>query len=742
MAQHSERSPHSSHNPEEQLQGLQRRLPPQNIEAEKAVLGSILLYNESLHQVLTEIQAPDFYAERHRLIYSAMLELEQVGNPIDTISLANYLGIENQLEKAGGIAYLSELADHIPSVANILYYVRIVREKAIVRRLIEVGMEIVSEAYDDVEDVMSFLDTAERKIFDIRQDRATNELTPVKSVISDAFATIETLYHRKERITGVPTGFEDFDRMTCGLQPSDLIIIAARPSMGKCLSADSEITLADGSIATIEEIYHRRHAKLFTLRPDRTFGFTQPCGFLDDGIKPVFRVTTKLGRRVNTTLSHPFLTALGWQSLSQLHIGQKIAVPRKLEIFGKISAQPPQIDVIADAMNVRESDMRLPEYVFRWDRPSLVQLLQRIFSCDVKSSTAHNACMYFQYAAIGETIARQMLHLLLRFGILAELKICSQDIKGSPSWILEITEPQSLELFDAQILNPRPDITTQNLPDAQTHCEQIYWDEIVSIEALGEQQVYDLCIPETHNFVANDICVHNTALVLNMTTNAALYHKKSVALFSLEMSKEQLVMRMLCSVARVDATRMRTGHMKEGDIPRLTQAATELAQSRIFIDDTGDLSSLEMRAKCRRLKMECGDLGLVIVDYLQLMSSDANLGSREREIAEISRGLKALAKELSVPVIALSQLNRSLERRPDKRPVMSDLRESGSIEQDADLIAFIYRDEVYNEDTEDKGIAELIIGKQRNGPIGTVRMRFFHEYTRFDNLAPEDSNFY
>ncbi len=459
-----EREPPS---PTEKILQLQSKSPPKNIDAERAVLGSILLYNQTLHYVISELQPEDFYLERHQLIYRAMLELERDGKPIDPISIANLLQVKNSLEKAGGHSYLAELADYVPAVSNLEYYTRIVREKAIVRKLIEVGTEIVSEAYSDVEDVFSFLDTAERRIFDIRQARSKTELSHVKDIVSETFNTIEKLYHRREHITGVPTGFDEFDRMTCGLQRGDMIILAGRPSMGK------------------------------------------------------------------------------------------------------------------------------------------------------------------------------------------------------------------------------------------------------------------------------------TSLALNMATNAALYHGATVAVFSLEMSKEQLVFRILCSQSRVDASRLRTGQINEGDVARLTRAATELAQAKLFIDDTADISPLEMRAKCRRLKMEYQSLDLIIIDYLQLMRSDnTHFGSREREIAEISRSLKAMAKELDVAVIALSQLNRSLERRPDKRPIMSDLRESGSLEQDADLILFVYRDEVYNEDTEDKGIAELIVAKQRNGPIGTVRLRFFREFTRFDNIAPDSSNQY
>lgn len=451
--------------PANNLQSIHRQAPPHNVEAEKAVLGAIMLHREVLHQVIPHIKPKDFYLDKHRLIYEAILSLETENEPLDVLTVSDRLKVREQLDKVGKLPYLSELADRIPTTANAGYYAQIIREKSIVRQLITVGTEIVQEAYQEVEDVPTFLDSAEQRIFEIRQEREQKDLTSAREIVSNTFKIIETLYDRKELVTGVPTGFDNFDKMTSGLQPSDLVILAGRPSMGK------------------------------------------------------------------------------------------------------------------------------------------------------------------------------------------------------------------------------------------------------------------------------------TSLALNMASNAALQHGRSVAIFSLEMSKEQLMMRVLCSQARVDAGRLRTGQMKDNDIPKLTETASRIAQSHIYIDDGGNASVLEMRSKCRRMKMEIGNLGLIVIDYLQLMKGDNNEKSREQEISNISRGLKGLAKELHVPVLALSQLNRSLERRPDKRPIMSDLRESGAIEQDADVILFVYRDEVYNEDTEDKGIAELIIGKQRNGPIGTVKMRFFNEYTRFDNLYPEEGGY-
>jgi len=411
-------------------------------------------------EILTE---EDFYRDAHKHIFSAMITLFDRGEPLDLITVSNLLKDNNRFEAIGGPTYLATLTDIVPVAANLAYYAKIVREKAILRKLIQTSTEIAGRCYEEQGDIDTLLDDVETTVFEISRAKSGQSYHSLKTVISDTFKYIEQLYDRKEHITGVPTEYHDFDKMTAGLQRSDLIILAARPSMGK------------------------------------------------------------------------------------------------------------------------------------------------------------------------------------------------------------------------------------------------------------------------------------TALAVNMVQNAALLHKVPVAVFSLEMSKEQLGMRMLCSISRVDAQRLRTGFLKEQDWPRLTRAVAQLSDAPIYIDDTPAITVLEMRAKCRRLKTE-HNIGMVVVDYLQLMRGKANTQSREQEISDISRSLKAMAKELRIPVLALSQLNRSLESRPNKRPQLSDLRESGAIEQDADVIVFIYRDEVYNkaEDNPRKGIAEIIIGKQRNGPTGTVELAFIDRFTSFENLARHD----
>lgn len=442
------------------------KLPPHSVEAEQSVLGGLLLENEALDKIADILTSADFYRHDHRLIFAHIGKLIEHNRPADIVTVAESLESSAELSGVGGIAYLGALAQNTPTAANIRRYAEIVRERAVMRKLVEVGSGIAESAYSPQgRDAQQLLDEAEAKIFQIAEGgkRSSEGFVDIKILLPQVADRIDQLFQRDNPndVTGVPTGFSDLDSMTSGFQPGDLIIVAGRPSMGK------------------------------------------------------------------------------------------------------------------------------------------------------------------------------------------------------------------------------------------------------------------------------------TAFSLNIAENVALDSGLPVAVFSMEMAGTQLAMRMIGSVGRLDQHRMRTGRLEDEDWVRLTTALGRLNDAPIFIDEGAGLSSFDVRARARRLHRQCGKLGLIVVDYLQLMAAPAGRQGENRatEISEISRSLKALAKELDVPVVALSQLNRSVEQRPDKRPVMSDLRESGAIEQDADLILFIYRDEVYNSDSPDKGTAEIIIAKQRNGPIGRVRLTFLGEHTRFENHA-------
>jgi replicative DNA helicase len=440
------------------------RIPPHSLDAERAVLGGVLLDNDAMHVVLQVLKKEDFYSEANARLFDAMMTLYAGGTPIDSVTLRAEVVLRGQLAAVGGDDYVLELTNTIPTVANIEAHAHIVREKSLVRQLILACHEISARGYGDYGEASKFLDEAEKSIFEVAQEHVRSPYEHVKEVVLRTFKHIHEAAERGEKITGLPSGFNDLDEMTSGMHPGDLIIIAGRPGMGK------------------------------------------------------------------------------------------------------------------------------------------------------------------------------------------------------------------------------------------------------------------------------------TAFALNAATNASIARKAPVAVFSLEMPKEQLVRRMLCSEARVDGSRLRAGQLWREDWPKLARAAGALSELPMWIDDTPALSMTELRAKARRLRSQHG-LELVVVDYLQLMRSGSKNDSREQEISEISRSLKALAKELGIPVIALSQLNRGVESRggKDKRPQLSDLRESGAIEQDADTILFIYRDEVYNRENLDaRNRAEIIIGKQRAGPTGIVQCAFFNEFTRFDNLARDE----
>ncbi len=823
----SEPTPEKSETRSETLsfQSVADRVPPQNLEAEEAILGGILVDAEAIGRITDILEGDAFYLAAHRNIYEAALTLHQSGKPADLMTVATWLGDRGILDKVGGQSRLVELYDRTPSAVNIDLYAQLVMDKYLRRRLIRVGNEISDLGHDTAQELPEVLDTAEQKVFNITQARPQDGLVSTAEVLTQTFADIESRAIG-QTLPGLACGFYDLDAMTQGFQRGDLIIVAGRPSMGKCLAWHSQIVLADGSVKTIEQLYHDRSATLLTLSEDLKLQLTQPSVYVNDGIKPTFRVTTLLGKQIETTLTHPFLTIEGWKPLSEIQVGDRLAVPRVLGTFGHEEIGEEQLDGLLNQLETlanrpptpnsggaSELEKTFPDFVFRLKKSQIALLLNRLLSTDGWASVLASGQCQVGYATVNEAFARQIQHLFLRFGIIARLKVRHIKYKGDRriAWQLDITDAKSIQCLIDEIgiygkeeavenirialkgkkyqtnrdlipievwdllrsakedeswkslatragiqgvsnihvgkraptrerlsklstaLTSTPQATSlQNLANSD-----VYWDEIRSIEYVGEQQVYDLTIPGTHNFIANDVCVHNTSVVLNIARNVASYHKLPVAVFSLEMSRDQLVQRLLSSEVRIESSRLRAGRISAQEWEPLAHEISKLSQLPLYIDDTPNLTVTEMRSRCRRLQAESGGaLGLVVVDYLQLMGGNSE--NRVQMLSQITRGLKALARELSVPVIALSQLSRGVEARTDKRPMMSDLRESGAIEQDADLIMMIYRDEYYNKDTVDRGIAELIINKHRNGPTGTVKLLFEPQYTQFRNLSPSN----
>ncbi len=872
------------------------RITPQAPEAEQSTLGAMLIQRDAIARAVEMLVAEDFYREPHRKIFRAIVTLFDKGEPVDLITSTEELRRRGQLEECGGVAYLEALIINCPSAENVESYAKVVGEKSLLRQLLTASDQISGWAYGEVEDVNDLIDRSERKIFEIGSKRIGEGFSHIKPLLMQAYDQIERQFVHKGAATGISTGFYEIDDITAGLQPTDLIILAARPSMGKCLSADSKIVNYEtGELLTIEECVQRRLPKILNLSRTGQLQTTAISDWIDSGVKPVFRVTTRTGRFVDVTGHHPFLTVHGWTPLHDLSVGRKIAVPRSVPVFGSdeswspervrllayfiaeggltgtipkftnadpvlvedfqqaIASQFPELAIKPATksgidfkivrpqrgkgmapnratawlreiglMGKRAEEKFFPATVWTWSRRYLAEFLRVLMSCDGTIYLLQGSPR-IEFAVASEQLARDVQHGLLRFGIIAKLWR-----KKERCWRVEITDPESVLRYQAEIGwvgektaryvdetaskqapkrrsnsgHPPAEVwdlvraaarrrglsltelarrsgemmvggynahTRRGLPAhrllryaeilqdpalLRIASPDIYWDEIVAIEPLGERQVYDLTVPDGANFIAQDVCVHNTALCLNIAHHIALKERMPVAIFSLEMSKEQLVQRLICSEAGINSRDLRRGFLQEGDWHKVTNAVNNLYQAPLFIDDTPGASTFEMRAKARRLMAEHGQLGLIVVDYLQLAHWAGKPENRVQEISEIARSFKSMARELKVPLIALSQLSRAVEQREDKRPILSDLRESGSIEAEADLVMFIYRPSYYKnkafkkdkdrdkgqpsaEPDPDEGIAEIIVGKQRNGPVGTIRLGFQPDHAAFTNLAQE-----
>jgi len=815
----------------------------------------MLLSRDAIAAAAETCVPADFYKPAHGHVYEAILSLWQRGEPADPVTVADELTRADLLEAIGGPAILISLQANTPATTNAPRYARIVEEHALLRRLIRVAGDIAETGYSVPEDVTAAVDHAEALMFDVAQRRVADTMAPIRELLSQSLDRLEALYERGEAITGVPTGFTDLDERLSGLQPSSLVIVGARPSMGKCVAWDTPVVdPTSGELRTAADVHRRGEAgeivDVLALDDDRLLRTVQPSAYVDDGIKPVFSVRTRLGRRVRTTLSHPFLTPQGWMPLGRLRVGSSVAVPRRLPVFGIESLPENELSLLgfllpggekvheiltfkshdtdavdevarkaqvtgARALRKYHSDgsvsvvlvgqpgcpnpvgemlrrhgvltsspkdSGIPSAVYRLPKVQLAYFLKRLLA--IGGSIVHDVDGpgEVRWATESPCLAQGVQHLLLRFGLNVQIRWPAED---GVTHTLVLSDPAEIRRFAREIgmvghdselkvlvaavsSMAKPELATasvgavmsgggaesvavfaptlwesaaaflaQGPPDDTTELPSnadILWDEIVSLEYDGEEQVYDLTVPFHHNFVAGDFVVHNTSFALNLVSHAALANVP-VLLFSLEMSHLEITQRLLCSEARVDASRLRNGRLHDSDWPKINHAIGRLGEAPIYIDDNPNCTVMDIRAKSRRLKSTPTGLGLVVVDYVQLMSGRSKAENRQVEVSEMSRGLKILARELDCPVLALSQLSRGLEQRADKRPVLADLRESGSLEQDADVVMFLYRDEVYNTESPDKGTAEVIVSKHRNGPVGTTQLAFIDRYTRFANMA-------
>ncbi len=723
-------------------------IPPNSKESEMMVLGSMLTSVNSLNVAADALDSLDFYYTEHQIIFDILKTAYKNDKPADVHLVCEELKRQGKLKAVGGAAYVTSVAQYAGTSAFIEEYAEVVQNKAILRRMIHTAHDIEKSAAADPSDVHALLDDAQQKLFVISQSTNPQGGLLVRDILSGVKATakipfLKELQQRQEDfklkgpedpgITGLPTHFLDLDKMINGLGKSNFIILAARPAMGKCVTGNTQIIdPITGALRCIKDLVTQGSGHVATLGKDWTLQTATPSAFVADGIKPTFKLTTALGREIEATAVHPLLTINGWKRLENLKIGERIATPRTLPYFGKKEWPEHELIALADlitgkysanksshkslsikqkfentiqtliknlsfsnsqalatpmpyqsttlalqedffespsisatAKNNLEMDPKvLPQGIFELTKNNIATLLNRLFSCDGT------------YTSESKTLIHQLQHLLLRFGILS--KITSE--KNRPSFKLKVHGKKSFALFSQQIGMLDKEGTL-----SKTAQSDVYWDKIISIEPTGEKEVFDLTVDQTHNFVAGDIIVHNTAFAVNIAENLCFKSGIPVGIFSLEMTAEQLLHRLICSQSEVESDKLRTGNLNGAEFQRIVAAVNSMQKSTMVIDDQPGLKITDLRARARRMK-ETHGIQFLVIDYLQLISGSGvskSAENRQNEISEISRLLKNLARELNIPIVCLSQLSRKVEERPGHRPMMSDLRESGCLSGDA-----------------------------------------------------------
>jgi replicative DNA helicase len=790
------------------------KLPPHSIEAEQSLIGGLLIDNAAWDRIGDVVRETDFYRDDHRRIFRHIGKLIQHGRPADVVTVYESIEASNEVDQTGGLAYLGEIANATPSAANIRRYAEIVRERAILRQLVTVGDEIAGNALNPAgRDVKQLLDDAEQRIFQIAEagNRNSNGFVAIQPLLGEVVERMEELLARDNQsdITGVATGFVDLDKMTSGLQPGDMIVVAGRPSMGKAQPLDANIRTLTG----------------WKRMGDMSVGDAlasidgQPSvvtGVFPQGEKQIFRVTFSDGRSTECCAEHLWRVSFrSWEqsrvlstqdligllgkaryknrvwidyptgdfgdsadvpmdawllgallgdgnltgsslrfSTASIEMLSRIreAVGSEMEVtyaggydyrivqddrghrMGVSGSVPNPLKEVLDKLglwNSRSENKFIPEIYLNASRSVRLDLLRGLLDTDgwvekwgsVRLSTASRQLADDVAALVRSlggwcSITTKKPHFRSASG---------ERLAGRTAYVCHLShpEPRSLFLMSEKMLRA---------PAQWQRNKRLTISSISQVTAAPAQ-----CISVSHPsrlyITDNYIVTHNTAFALNIAEHVGVDQRLPVAIFSLEMSGPQLATRFLSSVGRIDQGKLRTGRLTDDEWDRMTVALGKLHEAPIHIDETGAINSTDLRARARRLHRQFGKLGLIVIDYIQLMSSGREGENRATEISEISRSIKSLAKELQVPIIALSQLSRKVEERNDKRPLMSDLRESGAIEQDADIILMMYREEYYKPDTQDKGTAEAIIGKQRNGPIGSVRLTFVGQYTKFENFT-------
>ena len=719
------------------------RLPPQDLNAEQSVLGGMLLSKDAIADVGETVRGHDFYRPSHEVIFDAIIDLYSRGEPADAITIADELSKRGNLQRAGGQAYLHDLIQSVPTAANAGYYAQIVAERAVLRRLVEAGTKIVQMGYaqggGDVEEIVN---SAQAEVYGVAEKRGGEDYAPLWDTLNETMTEIEVAAGRTDEMTGVPTGFTDLDELTHGLHPGQMVVIAARPAVGKALALDTPLPTPTGW-TTMGEVAVGDELIDASGRPTRVVAATEvmaerPCyevEFSDGSVivadaqhqwqtTGAVRTTEQLAATLDqvheVALTQPLELADTDLPLAPYAMGVRLGlawtgedelspeVRMHLEAEDEGGSTPP---VVTHVMN-HDSGARIDPTYLRAGKPQRRALLSGVL--DVGGSVDDEGRV--TVAGGGEELAE----LVVGLGHRVE--------SSTPHVLTFVADADVFRVVDRAVahkerrgaVRARTIVDVRRVASVPVRCVEV--DNAAHLYLAGRSM----------------IPTHNSTLGVDIARAAAIHHQMPSAIFSLEMSRSEITMRVLAAEASIQLQHLRRGKMSDPDWRKLSRVVGRISDSPLYIDDSPNLSLMEIRAKARRLKQQ-HNLKLIVIDYLQLMSSGKKVESRQQEVSEFSRALKLLAKELQVPVIAISQLNRGPEQRTDKRPAMSDLRESGSIEQDADIVILLHRDR--DPGSEREGEADVIVAKHRNGPTADIVLGFQGHYARFSNLAKDSGGF-
>jgi replicative DNA helicase len=814
-------------------EGALDRQPPQDLAAEQSVLGGMMLSKDAIADVVEVLRPGDFYRPAHQSVYDCVLDLYGRGEPADAVTVSAELERRGELRRVGGAPYLHTLIATVPTAANAGYYAEIVAEKAILRRLVEAGTRIVQLGYAGAEgaDVNEVVDRAQSSIYEVTERRMSEDYVALEELLQPTMDEIDAIASRGGSSLGVPTGFEDLDAVTNGLHPGQMVIVAARPGIGKALALDTPLPTPTGW-TTMAEVGVGDQLLGADGRPTRVVAATEvmtnrPCYEVEfsDGTVVVadgehqWRVSTRAGRRqaaanrrsvksaaesldrvraeydkagsrpdeligfreavalVGDEFRHAVRQVVPtvWRGTEEQRNGKRpVPVFSKLEFLNELQewlTRPNNADLTAEhattvtteqlraklrcadgrpnfavsnaaALELPEADLPIPPYTLgartvgvlgnkhipgeylraseRQRRALLAGLL------DTGGTVTSGGSIVF--AVTSEQLAKDVYELVVGLGY--RCSTTTRAVRQSTRYQLRFTTDDEVFRLDRKALAHK-----RNRRATSTRRSDVRY--VVDVRPVASVPVRCVEVDaDDHLYLAGRsmIPTHNSTLGLDFTRSCSVKHGMTSVIFSLEMSRTEIVMRMLSAEAKIRLADMRGGRMTDDDWTRLARRMSEVSEAPLFVDDSPNMTMMEIRAKARRLKQR-HDLKLVVVDYMQLMTSGKRVESRQQEVSEFSRQLKLLAKEIEVPVVAISQLNRGPEQRTDKRPMLSDLRESGSLEQDADMVILIHRPDAWERDDPRAGEADLILAKHRAGPTTTVTVAHQLHYSRFADLA-------